>query len=160
MPLPLQEKLGAIWLEEHADYLGKAVFERHEPSADRLGVVFKRKEGLFKAVIFHKSQSPQWRLPFWSESYQDAIIDNERDAVRHVLTLLGFDSDIAQPGMGRRFGFQSRVAAGRLGAAGGWRLAAWLALEWLPSPRAELDRLDLLTAGPPQNQFSVRLADA
>ncbi len=26
---------------------------------------------------------------------------------------------------------QSRVAAGRLGASGGWRLAAWLALEWL-----------------------------
>ncbi len=24
-----------------------------------------------------------------------------------------------------------RVAAGRLGASGGWRLAAWLALEWL-----------------------------
>ena len=27
---------------------------------------------------------------------------------------------------------QSRVAAGRLGASGGWRLAAWLALEWMP----------------------------
>ena len=26
---------------------------------------------------------------------------------------------------------QPRVAAGRLGASGGWRLAAWLALEWL-----------------------------
>ena len=28
---------------------------------------------------------------------------------------------------------RSRVAAGRLGASGGWRLAAWLALEWLPT---------------------------
>jgi hypothetical protein len=27
--------------------------------------------------------------------------------------------------------WKSRVAAGRLGASGGWRLAAWLALEWL-----------------------------
>jgi hypothetical protein len=30
------------------------------------------------------------------------------------------------------FACLSRVAAGRLGASGGWRLAAWLALEWLP----------------------------
>jgi hypothetical protein len=28
--------------------------------------------------------------------------------------------------------WKPRVAAGRLGASGGWRLAAWLALEWLP----------------------------
>ncbi len=28
---------------------------------------------------------------------------------------------------------QSRAAAGRLGTTDGWRLAAWLALEWLPT---------------------------
>ncbi len=60
-------------------------------------------------------------------------------------------------------------------AGGGWRGFALFCLATdgltlLPMPdplwpRAELDRLDLLTAGvltagPPQNQFSVRLADA
>jgi len=31
----------------------------------------------------------------------------------------------------RHYAGRSRVAAARLGASGGWRLAAWLALEWL-----------------------------
>ena len=91
--MPLQEKLGALWLQEHADYLGTPVFEHHEPTADRLGVVFRRRDGLFKTVIFHKSHDPQWTLPFWAESYQDAIIDNEAAAVSHVLKLLGVSGD-------------------------------------------------------------------
>ncbi len=33
---------------------------------------------------------------------------------------------------------RSRFAAGRLGATGGWRLAAWLALEWLRAEPRQL----------------------
>ena len=87
--MPTVEKLGALWLEENADHRGTMVFERHEPATDRLGVVFKRRDGLYKVVVFHKVHDPRWTLPFWAGTYQDAIIDTEPNAVRHALTLLG-----------------------------------------------------------------------
>lgn len=91
--LRLREKLGAkhgaLWHQNHADYLGTVVFEHHEPVADRLGVVFRRKDGLFKTVIFHKVRDTHTIYPIWIDSCQDAILDNQEDAIRHVLTILG-----------------------------------------------------------------------
>jgi hypothetical protein len=69
------------------------VFERHEPAADRLGVVFRRRDGLYKVVVFAKAWDRQWTLPFWAETYQDAILGGEAEAVRHVLTLLGIEGE-------------------------------------------------------------------
>lgn len=79
------EKYGGLW---HEDSFDNIVFEKYFEDMDLLGLVRKRDEHLFVAVLLRKVADYQFALPSWSEIKPEALFDNEQDASNHVVLLL------------------------------------------------------------------------
>jgi hypothetical protein len=84
--MPTDEKFNAFWVKDEKD--GEIVFEHYAEDLDLIGIVQKKKQALFRAVLLEKSHSCQWRLPFWAEIRPEALFDNQQDAAQYILTLL------------------------------------------------------------------------
>ena len=76
----MNEKHGAIWVDHDNDDSACIVSETHSEGADKLFLIYQRRDGLFMPYSYVKQSSPQWSMPFWTNENAKTVFQTLAEA--------------------------------------------------------------------------------
>lgn len=82
--MSMDEKFGAIWIEIDEDGSAEIVFEQHFSNIQKLHVIYQQANGYFLPCSYVQKENYQWRLPFWSQENEKAMLPTLESAKEYL----------------------------------------------------------------------------